>query len=109
MLMVFQSSGRHNGRPVRLKNINRSFTGKNMTIVKRFIAGAVCPRCSEMDKLKAWVEDDVQYRECVACGFTDEMSLTAPPVEEPATRVNQSQPDPKDEIQVVNLMDPKAK
>ncbi len=81
-----------------------------MTIVKRFIAGAVCPRCGEMDKLKAWTEDDIQYRECVACDFTDEMSLTAPPeLAEPATRVNQTQPDPKDEIQVVNLMDPKAK
>lgn len=81
-----------------------------MTIVKRFIAGAVCPRCGEMDKLKAWTEDEVQYRECVACDFTDEMSLTAPPeLAEPATRVNQTQADPRDEIQVVNLMDPKAK
>ena len=36
-----------------------------MTVIKRFIAGAVCPRCGEMDKLKAWTEDDTQYRECV--------------------------------------------
>ncbi|OPX54287.1 hypothetical protein SAMN02745127_03002 [Oceanospirillum multiglobuliferum] len=79
-----------------------------MSIIKRFIAGAVCPRCSEMDKLRAWTIDDTQYRECVACDFSDEMSLTMPPVEELATRVNQTEVDPKEEIQVVKLMDPKA-
>jgi len=78
-----------------------------MSIIKRFIAGAVCPCCGEMDKLKAWTDNDIQYRECVACDFTDEMSLVAPP-EELMTRVNQAEPDPKDEIQVVKLMDPKA-
>ncbi|MBB1489630.1 YheV family putative zinc ribbon protein [Oceanospirillum sediminis] len=78
-----------------------------MTIIKRFIAGAVCPRCGEMDKLKAWTEDDIQHRECVACDFTDAMSLIADSaMDELATRVNQGQPDPKDEIQVVKLMDP---
>lgn len=81
-----------------------------MTVIKRFIAGAVCPRCGEMDKLKAWTQDDTQHRECVACGFTDEMSLVVEPeMDELATRVNQTQPDPRDEIQVVKLMDPKAK
>lgn len=38
---------------------------------KRFIAGAVCPACSEPDKLMMWSEDDVPHRECVACGFTE--------------------------------------
>lgn len=79
-----------------------------MSLVKRFIAGAVCPRCGEMDKLKAWTEDDIQYRECVACDFADEMSLVEPQVQEPETRVNQAHVDPRDEIQVVNLMDPKT-
>lgn len=79
-----------------------------MSIIKRFIAGAVCPRCSEMDKLRAWTVDEIQYRECVACDFSDEMSLTMPPVEELATRVNQTEVNPKDEIQVVKLMDPKG-
>lgn len=71
--------------------------------IKRFIAGAVCPKCSAMDKLKAWQEDGLQHRECVACGFTDSMSLEAP--EELPTRVNQTQPDPKDAIQVVKIFD----
>jgi len=38
---------------------------------KQFIAGAVCPACSEPDKLKMWTEDNVPHRECVACGYTD--------------------------------------
>ena len=59
--------------------------------VKRFIAGAVCPRCSEMDKIRAWRDDDaeLQYRECISCGYQDEQSTKieaqAP---ELATRVN---------------------
>lgn len=36
---------------------------------RRFIAGAVCPRCGKMDKLL--VDSDSQQRECVSCGFTD--------------------------------------
>ncbi len=39
---------------------------------KRFIAGAVCPKCSEMDKIVMYKnEDDKETRECVACGYTD--------------------------------------
>ncbi len=34
---------------------------------RRFIAGAVCPRCSEMDKIVVDLDND--SRECVACGY----------------------------------------
>ncbi len=41
---------------------------------KRFIAGAVCPKCAEMDKLVMYRnENDVETRECVACGYSDVM------------------------------------
>ncbi len=41
---------------------------------KRFIAGAVCPKCSEMDKLVMYKnEDDIETRECVACGYLSVM------------------------------------
>jgi len=56
---------------------------------KRFIAGAVCPACSEPDKLMMWSEDSVPHRECVACGFSDtlnEQGLSVP--KELGTRVN---------------------
>ena len=39
-------------------------------MTRRFIAGAVCPRCGEMDKLV--VDSERQLRECVGCGFADE-------------------------------------
>lgn len=52
--------------------------------MRRFIAGAVCPRCGLMDKLV--VEVGGSDRECVSCGFRDSR-----PVEvsrELTTRVN---------------------
>ena len=36
---------------------------------RRFIAGAVCPRCARMDKIV--VNLDTDQRECVACGFSE--------------------------------------
>ena len=56
---------------------------------KRFIAGAVCPACSEPDKLMMWSENDVPHRECVNCGYSDtlnEQGLSVP--KELGTRVN---------------------
>lgn len=35
----------------------------------RFIAGAVCPRCGQMDKIV--VDLDTDERHCVACGFSE--------------------------------------
>lgn len=58
-------------------------------IKKRFIAGAVCPRCAKMDKIVTYKEGDNEYRECVACGFLDEMNF-AVTAHEPETRVNKS-------------------
>lgn len=37
---------------------------------RRFIAGAVCPRCGDMDKIVVDAETD--RRECIACGFSEE-------------------------------------
>ena len=42
---------------------------------KRFIAGVVCPKCSAMDKLQAFSEEGLDYRECVSCGFKDRDAL----------------------------------
>ena len=36
---------------------------------RRFIAGAVCPRCALMDKII--VDLDTDQRECVSCGFSE--------------------------------------
>ena len=54
---------------------------------RRFIAGAVCPRCAAMDRIV--VDLDTDRRECVACGFSDSRPVAAGP-EEPKTRVNRA-------------------
>lgn len=56
---------------------------------KRFIAGAVCPACSEPDKLMMWSENDVPHRECVGCGYSDTLNEQGNSVpKELGTRVN---------------------
>jgi uncharacterized metal-binding protein (TIGR02443 family) len=69
---------------------------------RRFVAGAVCPRCSEMDKLVVYSEEGKDYRECVACGFKDEMRFKFA-TRELETRANQTD-DEKSEVQVVNIL-----
>ncbi len=39
------------------------------TTRRRFIAGAVCPNCSRVDRMV--VDLDTDRRECVACGFSE--------------------------------------
>ena len=64
-----------------------------MSIKKRFIAGAVCPRCGEMDRIVSYTQNDQQHRECVSCDFHEALSSEqANPVEmkEIETRVTPS-------------------
>ena len=64
-----------------------------MEPIKRFVAGAVCPRCGEMDRLRTWRDELKEYRECIDCQYQDAMRLDgsgAP--QELATRVNQARP-----------------
>jgi len=72
---------------------------------KRFIAGVTCPKCSKMDKLKAYSEDGVDYRECVSCGFRDEMRVFSEP-RELETRVNAAADLPENKVSTVKLVDP---
>ena len=66
------------------------------TTNKRFIAGAVCPACSEMDKIQMWNVDDVPHRECVGCGYADTLDERGNSVpKEIPTRVNISALKPK--------------
>ena len=37
---------------------------------RRFIAGAVCPRCAQVDKIV--VDRDTDQRQCVSCGFSED-------------------------------------
>lgn len=57
---------------------------------RRFIAGAVCPRCSAMDTIVVDRRSDL--RECVTCGFQEARPADRTPVttSEPATRVSRA-------------------
>ncbi|MGI9284885.1 MAG: YheV family putative zinc ribbon protein [Pseudomonadales bacterium] len=78
---------------------------------RRFIAGAICPQCQAMDKIVLHRRGDQQQRECVACGFKDDLQeFGAAP--ELATRVT-PQSNTSDAVQAVTLIDlskePKSK
>lgn len=63
-----------------------------MSVTKRFIAGAVCPRCAAMDRIVIYGTDEGQFRECVSCGFHERLKEEAPSQAELQTRVNQTRP-----------------
>ena len=75
---------------------------------RRFIAGATCPQCQQMDKLVMFDDEQhVRFRECVACGFKEQLD-DMPTQKEIKTRVNQPVLGEKplaheDEVQVVKL------
>lgn len=74
---------------------------------RRFIAGAVCPRCKEMDTIVMYREEGVDHRACVSCDFVDRANFR-PAEKEIATRVHRPSepiaPDP--DTQVVRILDP---
>ncbi len=69
---------------------------------RQFIAGAVCPRCSQMDKIVMYREGDKDFRECVSCGYKDEMRFQQQ-AKELDTRVNVTEEEKLSEIQVLQF------
>lgn len=86
----------------------KQLTGKAGAPVKRFVAGAICPKCAQLDVIQSWQTATHQEQECIECGHTASMPLAADELvanqQELPTRVNQTPVDPKDEIQVVKIM-----
>lgn len=75
-----------------------------MKTPRRFIAGAICPSCKEMDKLMMWSENNIPHRECMACGFKDtlnEQGLSIP--QEPATRVTSTVKSTQQETKTIHF------
>jgi uncharacterized metal-binding protein (TIGR02443 family) len=58
-----------------------------------------------MDKIQAYTEGGVNYRECVSCGFKDEMRLSSAP-RELETRVNTDASQIASQTQPIKLIDP---
>lgn len=73
---------------------------------KRFIAGAKCPQCQAVDKLQMYRLSGVQYRECVRCGYRDEMPFEQT-FRELETRVNRAAEEKQAELGVVRIIGPK--
>ncbi|TXS93698.1 YheV family putative metal-binding protein [Parahaliea maris] len=78
---------------------------------RRFIAGAVCPRCSAMDTIV--VDTRTDQRECVSCGFSEARPDAGPtrsdavPPQEPRTRVNRPVRRSDAPTEAVRLVDPR--
>ena len=70
---------------------------------KRFIAGAVCPKCGAADSVRLHIaeagEVDQQVRDCVACGYQESLAQHLATRQELSTRVNQTQKEAKNEAQ----------
>ena len=43
----------------------------NKRIKKRFIAGAKCPSCNNIDTLMLYFENNVEKLACVSCDYTE--------------------------------------
>ena len=77
-----------------------------MNVTKRFIAGAVCPRCGEMDRLVIYTNEVATFKECVSCSFI-EKQLVVVEQRELETRVNESakpQPEATADVQIIKLI-----
>lgn len=74
-------------------------------IKRRFIAGAVCPKCASMDAIVTYEMDGDQYRECVECDFQEKQHFKQQ-VRELDTRVNRTKEEIAAETQVVKLLLP---
>ncbi len=71
---------------------------------KRFIAGAICPRCGELDKLVMFRQEERAFRECVSCGFADEILAHSPT--RLATRIDTPSPSTAGTVAAVKFVDP---
>ena len=81
-----------------------------MTLRKRFIAGAVCPRCSAMDRVVI-LEDpagaEPPRRACVACDFEEAMAPAGPLPPGPAGKHDQPKsPAPQTAAQPLKFFPP---
>ena len=82
-----------------------------MSVIKRFVAGAVCPRCGEMDTIRVYRNEIREYRECVKCDYVDGQNLDGSPEEvtEIVTRVNQQKEDTPDTQPLMFVPNPSPK
>jgi len=71
---------------------------------RRFVAGAKCPKCQALDKVRMYRKDGVQYQECVSCGHQESMAYERQ-FRELETRVNRTAEEKEQETAVVKILD----
>jgi len=59
----------------------------NKSLKKRFIAGAVCPKCKALDTMALTKENGIEHVTCVSCG--EQMSQVEAQVEKAARKHEQ--------------------
>jgi len=56
---------------------------------RRFIAGAMCPRCAKLDRIFVYSDAGVNVKECFDCGYREKM-VENNTINEVQTRVNKN-------------------
>lgn len=54
-----------------------------MSIKRRFIAGAKCPKCNAMDRIVMLTSGDDEWIECIDCGYEENRPTHVDSPEEP--------------------------
>ena len=75
---------------------------------KRFIAGAVCPSCGEMDTIRMHSDSDkIQIKECVECEYFETLS-SEPNLEGrlPEARIPREEKVLEDNTDIVRIIQP---
>lgn len=75
---------------------------------KRFIAGAVCPKCAEMDKVYTYELQGKKFRACTRCDFNEEMRFEQSR-QELSTRVNFSAKTEAEPVTLLQFSNPDKK
>jgi uncharacterized metal-binding protein (TIGR02443 family) len=60
-----------------------------------------------MDRIRAWEQNGIRYRECVNCDFFEQLPIEEDALTEMTTRVNQVRDDQhQQDVQPVRILDP---
>ncbi len=70
-----------------------------VNLMKRFVAGAVCPACGAVDRIRVYRDNNRLFQECVACDFHQRMSSA---VDEGVGQPPGSEPDDAAPLRFVN-------
>lgn len=55
-----------------------------MSVKKRFIAGAICPKCNKLDSILLCITDDDEHIQCVHCDYYEEKPIQKQPEKKPS-------------------------